>query len=61
MHIIYKPNNLFIFIREFENTYKTSYNGINATFCIPLNSQSGNLVYYSQESFIQKFEFSYSN
>jgi hypothetical protein len=55
-----QPNNLLCYICEFGSRYLSTNSCNMTTFLISLESSEGNLVYYSQEKFIQEFELNSS-
>jgi hypothetical protein len=56
-----QPNNLLMFVQEFGARYLSTNNCNMTTFVVPLESSEGNLVFFSQEKFIQEFELNSSN
>jgi hypothetical protein len=51
-----QPNNLLMLVQEFGSRYLSTNNYNIITFVVPLELSEGNLVYFSQEKFVQKFE-----
>jgi hypothetical protein len=55
-----QPNNLLYYICEFSSRYLSTNSCNMTTFLISLESSEGNLIYFSQEKFIQEFELNSS-
>jgi hypothetical protein len=55
-----QPNNILMYIQEIGSRYLSTNSCNLITFCVPLESSDGNLVFFFQEKFIQEFEINSS-